>query len=282
VAEKVEDELDAGGIPPFEPAPKVEEPAEDPAIAALKAQIDEERRLRHAAEQRANTSVQEAHKAKLDAGDSQLQLVNTAIDTVESNQTAMKGAYAEAMRNGDFDAAAEIQATMADNSAKLLQLRNGKAAMEAAPPPEAPKPIQTDPVEALASQLTPRSAAWVRAHPECARDPKLYQKMIAAHNLAVADGVTPDSDEYFQSVESVVFKREAPKEDTDAAGADDPMKDTARRAAPPPAAPASRGQSNGRRVTLTAAQREAADIAGQSEEEYARNLGALKAEGRIH
>ena len=279
MTDKTEDEVKLE-IPPFEPAPKAEEP--DPAVAALKKQLDDERSLRVAAEQRANASVQEAHKAKLDAGDSQLQLVNTAIDTVEGNQLAMKGAYAEAMRNSDFDAAAEIQATMADNAAKLLQLRNGKAAMEAAPKPEAPRPIQTDPVEALANQLTPRSAAWVRAHPECARDPKLYSKMIAAHNLAMADGIQPDSDEYFQSVESVVFKKApAPKEDVDDTGAEDPMKDTARRAAPPPAAPASRGQSNGRSATLTAAQREAAEIAGMTEEEYGRSVKLLKAEGRM-
>jgi hypothetical protein len=280
LTEKTED--DDLKIPPFEPAPKVEEPTDD-AITALKAQIDEEKRLRVAAEQRLNVSVQEAHRAKLDAGDSQLQLVNTAIDTVEAQQTTLEAAHEEALRSSDFAAATQLQREMSRNEAKLLQLRNGKAAMEAAPKPEAPKQIQLDPVEALANQLTPRSAAWVRSHPECARDPKLYSKMLAAHNLAMADGIAPDSDEYFQSVESVVFKKApAPKEDADDTGAEDPMKDTARRAAPPPAAPASRGSSNGRSVTLTAAQREAAEIAGMTEEEYAKSAKLLKAEGRIH
>ena len=257
--------------------------APDP-ILELKAQLERERTSRIDAERRANESEQNAHKSKVEVADSQLQLVTTAIDRVKETSTQLKVALAEAMRAGDFDAAAELQSQMSDNAAKLLQLENGKAAMEAQPKPQAPKPIQLDPVEALAAQLTPRSATWVRAHPECARDPKLYAKMIAAHNIAVADGIAPDSDEYFQTVESVVFKKApepAPAEDDD-----DPMAAAAKvapaRQAAPPAAPVSRGAPNGRGVRLSPAEREAAEMAGMTEQEYAAAREHLKREGRIH
>ena len=257
--------------------------APDP-ILELKAQLERERTSRIDAERRANESEQNAHKSKVEVADSQLQLVTTAIDRVKETSTQIKVALAEAMRAGDFDAAAELQSQMSDNAAKLLQLENGKAAMEAQPKPQAPKPIQLDPVEALAAQLTPRSATWVRAHPECARDPKLYAKMIAAHNIAVADGIAPDSDEYFQTVESVVFKKApepAPAEDDD-----DPMASAAKiapaRQAAPPAAPVSRGTPNGRGVRLSPAEREAAEMAGMTEQEYAAAREHLKREGRIH
>ena len=257
--------------------------APDP-ILELKAQLERERTSRIDAERRANESEQNAHKSKVEVADSQLQLVTTAIDRVKETSTQIKVALAEAMRAGDFDAAAELQSQMSDNAAKLLQLENGKAAMEAQPKPQAPKPVQLDPVEALAAQLTPRSATWVRAHPECARDPKLYAKMIAAHNIAVADGIAPDSDEYFQTVESVVFKKApepAPAEDDD-----DPMASAAKiapaRQAAPPAAPVSRGTPNGRGVRLSPAEREAAEMAGMTEQEYAAAREHLKREGRIH
>ena len=257
--------------------------APDP-ILELKAQLERERTSRIDAERRANESEQNAHKSKVEVADSQLQLVTTAIDRVKETSTQLKAALAEAMRAGDFDAAAELQSQMSDNAAKLLQLENGKAAMEAQPKPQAPKPIQLDPVEALAAQLTPRSATWVRAHPECARDPKLYAKMIAAHNIAVADGIAPDSDEYFQTVESVVFKKApepAPAEDDD-----DPMAAAAKvapaRQLAPPAAPVSRGTPNGRGVRLSPAEREAAEMAGMTEQEYAAAREHLKREGRIH
>jgi hypothetical protein len=263
-------------IQPFNPEP----PKEDP-VAALKTQLDSEKAARVAAEKRAHELDQVAHKARNEAGDSQMQLVVAAIETVESNQLMLKGAYAEAMRSGDFEAAADLQLSMGDNSAKLLQLKNGKLAMEAQPKPEAPKPV-IDPVEALANQLTPRSAAWVRAHPEYVRNPTLNKKMVAAHELTVADGILEDTDEYFRSVEALLFKKTAPavvEEDTQ----HDPTKEAAQRApaSPPPAAPASRGSGNKRGYTLTAAQREAAQIAGQSEEEYAQNVQLLKAEGRM-
>ena len=257
--------------------------APDP-ILELKAQLERERTSRIDAERRANESEQNAHKSKVEVADSQLQLVTTAIDRVKETSTQLKAALAEAMRAGDFDTAAEMQSQMSDNAAKLLQLENGKAAMEAQPKPQAPKPIQLDPVEALAAQLTPRSATWVRAHPECARDPKLYAKMIAAHNIAVADGIAPDSDEYFQTVESVVFKK-AP-EPAAAEDDDDPMASAAKvapaRQAAPPAAPVSRGTPNGRGVRLSLAEREAAEMAGMTEQEYAAAREHLKREGRIH
>ena len=257
--------------------------APDP-ILELKAQLERERTSRIDAERRANESEQNAHKSKVEVADSQLQLVTTAIDRVREVSTQLKTALAEAMRAGDFDTAAEMQSQMSDNAARLLQLENGKAAMEAQPKPQAPKPIQLDPVETLAAQLTPRSAAWVRAHPECARDPKLYAKMIAAHNIAVADGIAPDSDEYFQTVESVVFKK-AP-EPAAAEDDDDPMAAAAKvapaRQAAPPAAPVSRGTPNGRGVRLSLAEREAAEMAGMTEQEYAAAREHLKREGRIH
>ncbi|MFG5387867.1 hypothetical protein ACFJZE_15215, partial [Enterococcus faecalis] len=36
------------------------------------------------------------------------------------------------------------------------------------------------------------------------RDPKLNQKMLAAHGLAMADGIEVDSDEYFKSLEDTL------------------------------------------------------------------------------
>ncbi len=275
MADKEEEDL-LKQIPPFNPEP----PKEDP-VAALKTQLDGERAARVAAERRANELDQVAHKARVDAGATELQMIITAIEMVRSNQITLKTAYAEALRVGDFEAAAEIQNDMATNAAKSLQLENGKAAMEAAPKPEPPKPI-VDPVEALANQLTPRSAAWVRAHPDYVRNAALNRKMIAAHEMTVADGIQEDTDEYFKSVEALLFKKTAPavvEEDSQS----DPTKEAAQRApaAPPPAAPASRGSGNGRGHTLTAAQREAAQIAGQTEEEYARNVQLLKAEGRM-
>ena len=128
--------------------------------------------------------------------------MTSAIDQIKRESEILKANYRAAMANNDYDEAAETQQAMSINAARLLQLENGKAAMEARPREVQPVQRTTeDPVELFAQQLSPRSATWVRRNPQCVTDPRLNQKMIAAHNLAVADGYEPDSDDYFSFVE---------------------------------------------------------------------------------
>jgi len=204
---------------------------------------------------------------------------------VKRNNDILKYNYSEAMSVGDYTKAAELQETMGMNSAKLMELERGRAHMENAPKVVAPEPPRhSDPVEALASQLSPRSADWVRRNPQCVTDPRMYQKMVAAHNLAVADGYTPDSDDYFGVIEDTLKISKRVDTDYD----DDPTsgaaKVTQRRSAPP-AAPVSRGGggtgSRPNEVRLTREEIETARDLGMTEKEYARNKALLKKEGRL-
>jgi hypothetical protein len=170
---------------------------------------------------------------------------------------------------------------MSANEAKLLQLENGKQAMENAPRQPEPQMAPLDPVEDFASRLSPRSADWVRRHPEFVRDPRLNAKMIAAHNLAVADGIPTDTDEYFDAIEETLKVTPKPAQnDTDDQYA---AKAVRRRDAAPAAAPANRGgqSASSNVVRLTAAEREMAEMMGMKPEDYAKNKVALKKEGKI-
>ena len=170
---------------------------------------------------------------------------------------------------------------MSANEAKLLQLNNGREAMESAPRPPEPQLPPSDQVEDFASRLSPRSADWVRKHPEFVRDPRLNSKMIAAHNLAVADGIPPDTDDYFTAIEETLkIGSRNVQTDTDDQHA---AKVVRRRDAAPAAAPANRGNqsTSSNVVRLSAAQREMAEVMGMKPEEYAKNMVALKKEGKI-
>lgn len=262
----------------------VEEPKDevDATLDALKEQLDRERRARVEAEKRANEAAQSAYQYQNEAQDSNLHLVTNAIETVSQTNNILKSNYRDAMAQGDYDTAADIQAEMSANAARLLQLEQGKQALESAPKYDAPQPYTADPVEALASQLSPRSAEWVRRHPEFATDARLYNKMLAAHQLAVSDGVAPDTDDYFDSIETTLRIRQQNNgyEPTEAAA-----KPIQRRSAPP-AAPVSRsGTGDGsrpNRVTLSPEEREMASFMGMTPEEYGRNKLALKKEGKLH
>jgi hypothetical protein len=262
-------------------------PAADPVedtLEALKQQLEEERKARQEAQRRASEAEQSAYAAQGEVQDTSLHLVSNAIDTVRQNNNILKANYREAMSSGDYDTAADIQAEMSANAAKLLQLEQGKQALENQPRQPAPKPYEADPVEALASQLSPRSADWVRRNPQYATDPRLYQKMIAAHNLAMADDIPADSDDYFEAIEDTLrMRRQDNSRDYDAMA--DAAKPTQRRSAPP-AAPVSRsgggGGSKPNRVTLSAAEREMASMMGMTPEEYGRNKLTLQKEGKLN
>jgi hypothetical protein len=256
--------------------------AED-GVEELRRRLEVERKGREEAEYRAHQATSQAQQARSEVDSSNLQLVRTAIDTMKREGDILKGNYKQAMAVGDYDSAAEYQEAMADARAKLLQLENGMSAMEA----QSRQPVQqvqhADPVEQLASQLSAPSAAWVRAHPEYARTPRLTQKMIAAHNLVTADGIASDTPEYFASVEKVLgISAPVVEQESALSSASAP----AQRRSAPAAAPVSRsGTASGTRpnvVRLSSEEREMASMMGMSPEDYARNKIALKREGKLH
>lgn len=261
--------------------PKIVKPED--GFADLQRQLDLAREER-AREQRERMAEQNARiSAERRAEESEMQLVSSAIDTLAREAETLKAEYAYALRNGDHARAAEINAEMLDNSQKKAQLETGYEAMKAKPKIQPVQP-PSDPVEAFAAMLSPKSADWVRAHPEYVRDPRLNRKMIAAHELAIADGHAADSDAYFEAIEDTLkIRQQAPKpvaQEADASSS--AAKVVQRRDAAPAAAPVSRGSSGRENVVrLTAAEREMAELMGMKPEEYARNKIALKKEGKL-
>jgi hypothetical protein len=61
----------------------------------------------------------------------------------------------------------------------------------------------------MAAAYSPRSAEWIGSHPQFARDDRKRAKALAAHNDAVAEGIEPDSQRYFDHIEKFVGLRDA-------------------------------------------------------------------------
>jgi hypothetical protein len=252
-------------------------------LKQLQQNLETERRARKEAEVRARDAAQHANKAYSEVEDTNFQLVVNAIDTVRRENDILRSHYKEAMSVGDYDRVAEIQESMGSNSAKLLQSENGKAAMEARPRQQQ-VPTYADPVEDFASRLSNRSAEWIRRNPQFVTDSRLQQKMIAAHNLAVADGYRPDSDEYFEYVEDTLKARRQPQQET-AVNTDSPMSSASKPAprAAPPAAPVNRSSSQrANTVRLSSAEAETAKMFGMTDQEYAKHKLALQREGKMN
>lgn len=287
----VDDQIEVAPADAPEVKPAIIKPEE--GLAELKAKLEASERGRQDAERRANEASSVAVRAQTNAQDSELNLVTNALAMVKQDTENLKAEYAAVMQDSNFVRAAEIQAEMASNAAKMLKLEDGKSAMEARPKPQAPQQQQVDPAEALARQLetngSPKSARWIRDHPEWGRDDASWNAVIGAHNIAQRKGIAVDTDAYFDSIEKTLeIKLPGETKLEPEVDGEDPTEQAAQvvqRRTAPPAAPVTRsGDGAGGKtiVRLTADQREAAAASGLTDREYAENLVALKKEGAIH
>jgi len=109
----------------------------------------------------------------------------------------------------------------------------------------------------------------------------MTRKMLAAHNMAVSDGLKADSEEYFNEVESLLKIRGNSYQE-------DSPETPRQRQSPPPAAPSSRsssttgGSNNRNRVRLTSEEVEMAEMMGMSAQEYAKNKVELQKVGKLN
>jgi hypothetical protein len=253
---------------------EAEEKPED-GIEELKRQLFAEKAARQIAEQKAQAAASEVNKAQADVEDTNLHLVKSAIEQMKKDNVALKSDYADALRSGNFEEAAEIQSKMVEVAQNLLQLENGRDSMV-----NKPKIVKQDPpadvVEHFAKSLSPRSAQWIRDHPEYVKDQSLNKKMLLAHAVAVDDGNAIDSDGYFAAIESRLGLNKT-EENT----MSESSKTVHRRDAAPAAAPVSRGNERTNVVRLSAEEREVAELNGLTPEQYAKHKVALKKEGRM-
>lgn len=262
-------------------------------VEKLKERLKASETARLDAEARERETAQAEAAARGEVQKSQLEQVVGAIERVTQLGDQLEQQYAASAAAGDWTTAAKVQRAMSDNAAELQTLKNGKAQMEKAPKPTLRAPV--DKVEEFASRCTPRSATWVRAHPEFVRDSKKNAQMIAAHQLALTMDYAADSDDYFRSIEEtlrITPRPHAPApngHDTDVVV--DPMEGTAatpvtpRRA--PAAAPVTRsgGAARTQNMKLTPEQVEIARASFPDSktplEDYARELIELRKEKRL-
>lgn len=248
--------------------------------------IEESEAARKAAEQLAQSRAddldraqRETAKTRSDAVSAEMLAINNAIANTEHERADAEQAYVQAMETGDFKAAAAAQSKMADTAVKAQRIKEGKAELERRA--EAAK-NQPDVVEQAVANMSPRSAAWVRSHPDVIRDPSKRRALEMAHYRALGNGIAAESDEYYQhmDVEMGYAARPAAQDAVE----DDPAP---ARAPVAPAAPVSRGgaaQAPVARpnvVRLTKEQRDVAEMCGMTDAEYARELVRLRAEGQM-
>lgn len=230
--------------------------------AALATQLDTERNARSSAETRAHT----ANTGRFEAEET---AVKTRIEAADAAALEKRRMYAEALSEGRFEDAAQVQDEMAELRAKQGQDKQYQAWLGA----EKERLAKTPPVQQQEQGLnlanyTPGQRKWIKANPDFMTDVKLRQKTEAMHNMAMADGIEVDTPEYFEVINQALGKKKPPVatevEDEDV---DDTPPPVIRKRTPTTDMPVTRrtdagGQPTGRNraISLTADQKEAADM----------------------
>ncbi len=248
--------------------------------------------------------------SKAQAAESDYHAVANALSKATSDAAEFKRAHQAALEAGDYAAASDAADKMAEAKAKLVQLGDGKAALEdrvrqaratadAATKAEAPKAeVHTDPLEQFitGSGLPPKAQSWFRTHPECAptNNKANYYKALAAHESILSEGVADGSDDYYKKLDQAmgfaVSDKAADVEVEQDDGDDEPVVAVEKAAKPAPkrvAAPVARDSIMQRRadgkvtLRLSAEQAKMADEIGMSRTNYAKYLLKAEQDGKL-
>lgn len=213
--------------------------------ASVKKRIDELTWARHEAERQKQAALtyaqavqqqNEALRKSLETGHQVL--ATTAKEKNESQLSQAKRQYKEAYDLGDG-------AAMADAAAMIAKIENESSRVQQfmAPPqiPQVqPPPRQTPPPDGKAE-------AWRQKNEWFGNDSGMTGYALGFHQSLVDRGVNPDSEEYYQAIDSEM-KRRFPEKFEQQPEAEKPQP---RRVVGAPVAPSNRVSGGSKRITLT-------------------------------
>ncbi len=167
----------------------------------------EERRAKEAAQREKEEAIRLAHnlleenkKLQGSLGQGQQALLEQAKKVVSSEVDDAKRKYKSAYEAGDADAIVEAQEAL--TAAKIRADR-----VDSFVPPalqQSETEVQRTPQNTQAPQSTPKLRAWQDANPWFGKDEEMSSVALAVHRKLVREGVSTDSTEYYEKIDSRV------------------------------------------------------------------------------
>jgi len=162
-------------------------------------------REREAAEAYAKQLIEENSKLKEDSVKNQNALIESAKRQVEAELNAAKRAYRDAYEAGETDAIIEAQEALNTAQIRNDRVNNFKPAKQ-----EEEKPLQsnTNEVQPQVSEPQPevvrdeKAEAWRDENPWFGSDDEMTAFALGYHNKLVKEGVDPQSDDYYEKINS--------------------------------------------------------------------------------
>jgi len=201
--------------------------------------------------------MEENKKLKGNVNKNQTALLEQAKKNASIESENAKRAYKEAYESGDSDAVLEAQDNLTNAKLKSERLANFKLPTLQ----EEEKPVQAEVEQTAPAQVDTRAADWQKANSWFGPDDEMTSLALGLHNKLVKQGVSPQSDEYYESIDTRM-RQVFPDNFEDA---EKPKRKTQ------VVAPATRSTSP-KKVTLTRTQVQIARKLGLTPEQYAKQV----------
>jgi hypothetical protein len=201
--------------------------------------------------------MEENKKLKGNVNKNQTALLEQAKKNASIESENAKRAYKEAYESGDSDAVLEAQDNLTNAKLKSERLANFKLPTLQ----EEEKPVQAEVEQTAPAQVDTRAADWQKANSWFGPDDEMTSLALGLHNKLVKQGVSPQSDEYYESIDTRM--RQVFPDNFEDAGK--PKRKTQ------VVAPATRSTSP-KKVTLTRTQVQIARKLGLTPEQYAKQV----------
>jgi hypothetical protein len=228
----------------------------------------DERRAKEAAmrekqelERLAQQLFEENKKLKTSSTKSQAALIEQAKRSAAADMEQAKASYKAAYDSGDSNAALEAQEKLTTARLKLEKVNN----LRVPTLQENEIPVQVKAEPAPAPQVDQRAMDWKNNNPWFQTDDEMTSFALGLHNKLVKQGVSPQSDTYYESIDTRM-RQVFP----------DQFEDTKQRTPEPKrktsvVAPATRSTAPNK-VTLTRTQVQIAKRLGLTPEQYAKQV----------
>jgi hypothetical protein len=143
--------------------------------------------------------MEENKKLKGNVNKNQTALLEQAKKNASIETEAAKRSYKEAYESGDSDAVLEAQEKLTNAKLKSERLANFKIpALQETQTPVQQQVEQTAP----AVQVDDRAADWQKNNSWFGSDDEMTSLALGLHNKLVKQGVSPQSDEYYETIDS--------------------------------------------------------------------------------
>ena len=202
--------------------------------------------------------MEENKKLKGNVNKNQTALLEQAKKNASIESENAKREYKAAYESGDSDAVLDAQEKLTNAKLKADRLANFK--LPSLQEPETPVEVETE-QPAPAVQVDSRAADWQKANTWFGSDDEMTSLALGLHNKLVKQGVSPQSDEYYETINSRM-RQVFPENFEDA---------EPKRKKTQVVAPATRSQA-ARKVTLTRTQVQIAKKLGLTPEQYAKQV----------